>query len=115
MAVRTELCSDPALYIANDTLRAASVEYTVTAYGTDLSPRIIASGRVRQEANSSSLLQRISATDSPEMWVIRYVVDGKEYINHFFTSIPDYSIAKEWIRILEPLLSGEDGFAELGE
>jgi len=115
MAVRTELESDPALYIANDTLRAASVEYTVTAYGTDLSSRVIASGRVRQEANSSSVIQRICTADSPELWVIRYTEGGKEYVNHFFTAIPDYSVAKEWIRILEPLLSGEDCFAELGE
>lgn len=109
MGVRTEAGGELSLYAANDTLEEKTVEYTVTAYDTDGSGRVIASGICRQDKNSTGLIQRIAESEKPQLWIIRWTADGRECANHAFTSpkVP-YEVMRRWVEII----GRECGFAD---
>ncbi|MBE7037438.1 MAG: hypothetical protein E7404_00885 [Ruminococcaceae bacterium] len=100
MAVRTEEGGKINLYAANDTLSEHTVEYSVTEYDENLNSKVIATGKVLQEKNSSSLIQRIFENEKPSLWIIKWKTEGKEYTNHAFTKIPSYNVMKKWIKII---------------
>ncbi|MBQ9760526.1 MAG: hypothetical protein IJW16_04170, partial [Clostridia bacterium] len=106
MGVRRELDGELALYAVNDTLDAHTVEYTVTAYDEDLTSRTVAMGICKQEKNSASLIQRIAEGDKPQLWIIKWRENGKEYQNHVVTRNTTYDIAREWVKII----GNEEGF-----
>ena len=101
IAERRELGGELALYAANDTLQDQTAEYTVTAYGEDLSSRVIASGICRQAKNSVSLIQRIAESEEPMLWIIRWSTqDGRVCTNHVITKNTTYDVARAWIGII---------------
>ena len=72
-----------------------------TAYGEDLSSRVIASGICRQAKNSVSLIQRIAESEEPMLWIIRWSTqDGRVCTNHVITKNTTYDVAREWIGII---------------
>ncbi|MBQ6823800.1 MAG: hypothetical protein IJP27_04035 [Clostridia bacterium] len=88
-----------ALYAANDTLKTVEAAYTVTAYDA-AGQRTIASGRCRQGKNSVGLLQQLTAKE-PALWILRWTVNGKDYVNHAVTGDAPYETVKDWVRRIE--------------
>lgn len=101
MAVRKESGGELSLYASNETLTPIVTEYTVTAYGEDLSARVIASGRCRQDKNSSSIIQKIAESNAPELWIIKWKSpNGNECTNHAFTRNSTYEVMRRWVEII---------------
>ncbi|MBE6702257.1 MAG: hypothetical protein E7585_02450 [Ruminococcaceae bacterium] len=107
MAVREDLSKAPVLYAANNTLQKASISYTVTAYNENGEGRELACGVWEQSANSTAPILTFSEPSDPELWVIRWQLDGKEYTNHFFTGKAPFETYRRFVRIL----SEAGGFA----
>lgn len=100
MAVRENMTDAPTLYAANNTLQNAAISYTVTAYNAKGEGREIACGTYLQAANQTDALMRMTQPDEPQLWVIRWVMEGKEYANHFFTGRADLKTYRLWTKIL---------------
>lgn len=113
MAVRKDIDGELALYASNDTLKAKTVRYTVTAYGEDMSSEVIATGVYKQEKNSVSLIQRIAESDSPQLWIIKWTVGDKTYANHVFTRNSSYEVMRKWVEIIGNECGFADGISEL--
>lgn len=113
IATRKEIDGELALYAANDTLTAHTVEYTVTAYDQDCNCNVIAKGICRQDKNSASLIQRIAENEKPELWIIKWTDNGKDYTNHIFTQNTDYDVMAKWVKIIEKECGFENEFLEL--
>lgn len=113
MGVRAEIGGDLDIYAVNDTREDSTVAYTVKAYGDDMTSRTIASGRIKQRANSAGLVQKIAEEGCPQMWIIKWSCDGKSGVNHVFTGIPAYETVKKWVEILESEYAPTESFSEL--
>ena len=100
MAVRTELNGELSLYAVNDTLNVHKAEYSITAYDEKGNGKLIACGICKQDKNSSSLIQRIAEDENPELWIIKWKENGKEYMNHVFTKNSSYEVMKKWVEII---------------
>ncbi|MBP3333108.1 MAG: hypothetical protein J6M35_03585, partial [Clostridia bacterium] len=85
----------------------------VKAYDQSGKSRIIATGTVSQEKNSSSLIQRIYNADESELWIITWNDGEREYKNHAFTGKASWYIMKKWIRIIAKEFDIEDKIIEL--
>lgn len=105
MVVRKELDGEINLYTANDTLMIQKGNYDITAYREDGSQEIVASGRFSAEPNSSRMIQLLTEDREPELWIIRWIIDGKEYCNHFVTGSKHCSFEcwKDWVNVLNRL------------
>lgn len=99
-AVRNKLTDAPVLYAANNTLWDAAVSYTVTAYNAAGEGREIANGEWIAAANKSDKVMRFAEPAAPELWVIRWKMDGKEYANHFLTGRADFETYRRWAEII---------------
>lgn len=106
--VRVEQAGELVLYAANDTLKDYTTEYKVIAYDVDGNSRMIASGICKQSRNSASMIQRIAESEQPEMWIIHWENDGKQYTNHVFTQKVSFDVMKLWVKII----GEESGFVE---
>jgi hypothetical protein len=42
----------------------------------------------------------LAEPQSAELWVIRWAIDGRESVNHFFTGKADSKTCRRWIKIL---------------
>ena len=113
MGVRTEVGGELSLYAANDTLEDKIIEYTVSAYGEDMSKREIALGTVKQKKNSVSLIQRLAESERAEMWIIKWSYKGRECFNHVFTGRSSYETFKGWVSVLEGQYTDGTRFDEL--
>lgn len=113
MGVRIETDGELAIYAANDTLDTHTATYSVTAYNKDGKSKTIASGICRQAKNSSSLIQRISESDNPELWIIRWVENGKEFTNHIITKQTDFETTRLWVKIIGEQSGFKDEILEL--
>ncbi len=100
MAVRQRLSDAPVLYAANNTLQDAAVSYTVTAYNEKGEGREIARGDLVQTANATGRIMQLPSPAAPELWVIRWQMDGKAYANHFFTGRAPFETYRLWVKIL---------------
>lgn len=112
MAVRKETDGELGLYAANDTLKACTAEYSVTAYDTEGNGRVIATGICSQAPNSSELIQRI-AERGPEMWIIKWNYGGNTCYNHVFTADADFDTTRRWVEILGKECGFYDDILEL--
>ena len=99
-AVREEQAGELVLYAANDTLKDYTTEYKVIAYDVDGNSRLIASGICKQGKNSASMVQRIAESEQPELWIIHWENDGKQYTNHVFTQKVSFDVMKLWVKIM---------------
>ena len=88
------------LYAANNTLRDAAVSYTVTAYNAAGEGRTLAAGEWTAAANKTDTVMHMAEPAEPELWVIRWRMDGKEYANHFFTARADFETYRRWAAII---------------
>ena len=113
MGVRIETDGELAIYAANDTLDTHTATYSVTAYNKDGKSKTIASGICRQAKNSSSLIQRIAESDNPELWIIRWVENGKEFTNHIITKQTDFETTRLWVKIIGEQSGFKDEILEL--
>lgn len=102
-----------ALYAANDNLYTHTAEYTVTAYDESGTGRIIASGICRQQKNSSSFIQRIAESETPQLWIIRWREKGVPCTNHVFTQKASYEVMRSWIKIIGEQCGFVDDILEL--
>lgn len=100
MAVQKKLDEELCLYAVNDTLNVHIAEYSVTAYNEDGTGRVIATGICKQTPNSSKIIQSIAVSDSPELWMIKWIEGGKTYTNHVFTANTTYETTRRWIEII---------------
>ena len=100
MAVRKELDGELVLYAANDTLKEMTASYTIIAYDEAGDGKKIASGICNQGQNSVSEVCPIAVGDTPQLLVIQWTVDGKEYMNHAFTANASYETMERWVRII---------------
>ena len=70
------------------------------AYDKNCNAKQIASGVWRQEKNSSDLIQRIAEDEEPQLWIIKWIENGKEYSNHVFTKDADFDTMRSWTEII---------------
>ena len=69
---------------------------------------MIASGICKQGRNSASMIQRIAESEQPELWIIHWENDGKQYTNHVLTQKVSFDVMKLWVKII----GEESGFIE---
>ena len=100
MAVRKDVNGELALYASNCTMDTHAVEYTVTAYDENCNGKIIASGRCVQKENSSELIQKTGEIETPELWIIKWIENGEEFLNHAITKKVDLDVLKRWAKII---------------
>ena len=100
MAVRENLGDAPTLYVANSTLQKTAISYTVTAYNANGESREVACGELVAAPNANAAVMTLAEGQSAELWVIRWVIDGRESVNHFFTGKADSKTCRRWIKIL---------------
>ena len=112
-AVKREADGEIALYALNDTLEKRKVSYSVKAYDQSGKSRIIATGTVSQEKNSSSLIQRIYNADESELWIITWSNGEREYKNHAFTGKANWETMKNWVKIIADEFGITDKVAEI--
>ncbi len=112
-AVRTEIEGEFALYALNDTLEKRKVSYSVKAYDQSGASRIVATGIVTQDKNSSSLIQRISNPEQSELWIITWSDGEREYKNHAFTGKVSWEVMRNWVKIIADEFGIADKVAEI--
>lgn len=100
VGVRKELNGELSVYAVNNTLKVHKAKYSITAYDENGESVQIASGMAEQKENSSDLIQRISNPAKPQLWIIKWEEDGKSYMNHVLTGIPDFETVKKWVNII---------------
>ncbi|MBR3715168.1 MAG: hypothetical protein IKM18_04600, partial [Clostridia bacterium] len=83
------------------------------AYDQSGKSRIIATGTVSQEKNSSSLVQRIYNADESELWIITWNDGEREYKNHAITGKADFETVKNWVKIIADEFGIADKLAEI--
>ena len=113
VVVRENTGEPPALYAVNGTLRNVAISYTVTAYNAEGEAREIACGNTVQAGNCAGWLQKLNEPAAPELWVIRWQADGKEYANHFLTGKADLDTCRCWARIIAEACGFAGALAEL--
>ena len=112
-AVRVEEDGELGLYAVNDHMCAHTVQYSVTAYDESGNAQRIASGICHQEPNSSSLIQRIAESESPQLWIIRWSDNGVEHMNHVFTQRTKYETMRLWTKIIAEEMGESQSVLEL--
>ncbi len=113
MCVREGLSDAPVLYAANNTLQNVAISYTVTAYNAKGEPKESVCGQWVQKANATDRVMQMTEPAEPELWVIRWKMDGKEYANHFFTGRASFETYRLWTRILADACGFGGELAEL--
>ena len=113
VAVRTALDAAPVLYAINETGEKVEISYTVSAYNENTDVRELARGTVVQGANTVDPILRPADAASPELWLLRWWVDGKEYTNHFFTHKASLETYRKWTEILSAAGGFKDELLEL--
>jgi len=112
--VRVEADGEISIYAINDTLCDKNIEYTLTAYSQSGKSKTIAYGNVKQEKNSSSLIQRISQPEETELWIIKWNDGEREYKNHVFTGKASFDVMKKYVEIIADEFGIKDKVNELG-
>ncbi len=109
MAVESADEADPELFVANDTGRAESGRFRITALRADGSEQLLLEDRFAAPRNSTTPLGRLPFDPEPAMWVIEWEAGNGPCYNHYLCGRTpvDFEVYRRWILRLDELYGVE--------
>jgi hypothetical protein len=109
MAVRQELNGKAVLYAVNDTLKAQTGSYRITAYDTKGNASVFATGSFHAAPNSTTVISQLAEDGSQKLLVFEWTVNGSTHFNHFTTGTAPYPFEawEKWNIILKKIFDAD--------